>query len=270
MNVRVRMNTNPHLDRIPQTVRLPREPPSDIQERHLEAIIPLRHLEQPLAIFQCHFVPRGISTSATHVERHAHDVEAASLGLGQQDRPVLRRRSELAGQATLTPGVIGDDPHDQLYLLAHRGALLNLRDIVERHHAHAATDGVDDVSPSLAGIGIYDLRPRHVLGEGARYLLDQCDLPPRRAVEVATEAHESPHDGGIGIALDGVVGHDAGEGRAPSRQLGRDDAEIDDVERILDGVTHARLEGRVVPTAEGGQGVGGGSNPLDPYIYIYI
>jgi hypothetical protein len=34
------------------------------------------------------------------------------------------------------------------------------------------------VPPSLAGVGIYDLRPRHVLGEGARYLLDQCDLAP--------------------------------------------------------------------------------------------
>lgn len=77
------MNRNPHLDRIPQTVGLPREPPSDVQERHLETIIPLGHLEQVLAIFQCHFVSRGIPTSATHVERHAHDVQTASLGLGQ-------------------------------------------------------------------------------------------------------------------------------------------------------------------------------------------
>ena len=182
---------------------------------------------------------------------------------------MLRRRAELAGQATLTAGVIGDDPHDQLDLLAHRGALLHLCDVVERHHPHAATDGVDDVSPSLAGIGINDLRLGNVLGQRHRDLLHEPDLPPRRAIEVTPQAHESTNDGRIGIALDGVVGHHAGECRAPSRQLSRDDAEVDDVERILDGALHARLEGRIVPLmvsrdllsllageADEGQGVG--------------
>ena len=69
--------TTTHLDGIPQTVSLPREPPPDIQEVHLETVIPLGHFEQFLAIFQCHLVPSGIPASAPHVERYAHDLEAA-------------------------------------------------------------------------------------------------------------------------------------------------------------------------------------------------
>jgi hypothetical protein len=171
---------------------------------------------------------------------------------------VLRRSAELARQSALAAGIVGDDAHDQLYLLAHRRALLDLGHVVERDHAHATADGVYDVSPSLARVGVYDLGARHVRGQHLGDLLHERDLAPRRAVEVAPEAHEGAHDGGVGIALDGVIRDHPREGRAPPGELGRDYAQVDDVERILDGPLHARLEGRVVPVG----GCAGGRHRL--------
>ena len=171
---------------------------------------------------------------------------------------MLRRSAELARQSALAAGIVGDDAHDQLYLLAHRRALLDLGDVVERDHAHATADGVYDVSPSLARVGVYDLGARHVRGQHLGDLLHERDLAPRRAVEVAPEAHEGAHDGGVGIALDGVIRDHPREGRAPPGELGRDYAQVDDVERILDGPLHSRLEGRVVPVG----GCAGGRHRL--------
>mmetsp|Transcript_10438 Transcript_10438/g.25623 ORF Transcript_10438/g.25623 Transcript_10438/m.25623 type:complete len:263 (+) Transcript_10438:1855-2643(+) len=244
------------LGKTPQAVRLPRKPPSNIQYRHIEPIIPLRHLEQRLAIPQRHLVLRRIPTAAPHVERHPRHVHPTPSRLREQHRPVLRRRPELARQPALTSRIVRDDAHDQPYPPGHGRALLHLGDVIERHEPYAATYRVDDVSPPLARIGIHDLRPGDVGGQRSHYGMHELDLVPGCAVEVAAEAHERPDDGRVGIALDGVVGYDAGEGRAPLRELRGDDAQVDDVERILDGVLHSRLEGGGVPLG-GGRRCGG-------------
>lgn len=159
---------------------------------------------------------------------------------------MLRRSTELARQATLTPRVIGDDAHDQLDLLADGRALVNLGNIVERRLSNTTADRVDDVSSPLARIGVDDIGSGHVLGKRARDLLNESDFAPRSTVEGAPQAHQCPDNGGIGIALDGIVGHHTREGRPPARELGGDDAQIDDVEWIFNGALHAGLECRVV------------------------
>jgi len=68
---------------------------------------------------------------------------------------------------------------------------------------------------------------------------------------VTSQTHERADDGRVGVALDGVVGRHARKGGAPSGQLGGDDAEVDNVEGIFDGVVDSGEEGRVVPCWRG-------------------
>mmetsp|Transcript_1481 Transcript_1481/g.2630 ORF Transcript_1481/g.2630 Transcript_1481/m.2630 type:complete len:402 (-) Transcript_1481:487-1692(-) len=204
------------LSRIPQTVRLSRKSSPNIQNSHIKPIIPLGHFKKLLAIPQRHLIPRRIPTSTPHVKTHSHDIQPTTLRLGQQNGPMLRRCPKLTRKPALTPRIIRDNPHHQLYLLAHGRALAHLRDIIERHHAHAATHRIDHVSPRLGRVGVHDVRFDDFLRQGGADSLDQFDFGAGGAVEVASEAHEGAHDGGVGVAFDGVVGYDAGEGGAPA------------------------------------------------------
>jgi len=154
---------------------------------------------------------------------------------------MLRRRTKLARQPTLTPRIIRDNPQDELNLFGNTSALVHLGDVVKSHHPHPPANRIDDVSPGLGGISVDDAGFLNTRGQGIGNLLNQFNLCSRGAVEVTTQAHESTDDGRVGVALDGIVGNDSRKGCTPSCQLRRDDAQIDNVEGIFNGVLHPRL-----------------------------
>mmetsp|Transcript_27091 Transcript_27091/g.38785 ORF Transcript_27091/g.38785 Transcript_27091/m.38785 type:complete len:221 (-) Transcript_27091:1061-1723(-) len=56
------------LGRIPQTVRLSRKSPTNIQNLHIKPIVPLGHFKQLLTILQCHFIPSSVTTATPNME----------------------------------------------------------------------------------------------------------------------------------------------------------------------------------------------------------
>mmetsp|Transcript_22474 Transcript_22474/g.35281 ORF Transcript_22474/g.35281 Transcript_22474/m.35281 type:complete len:327 (+) Transcript_22474:2304-3284(+) len=83
------------LGRIPQTMRLSRKSPTNIQNLHIKPKVPLGHFKQLLTILQCHLIPSSITTATPHMERHTHNIQSKLLRLRQQDGPMLLGRTKL-------------------------------------------------------------------------------------------------------------------------------------------------------------------------------
>jgi hypothetical protein len=144
---------------------------------------------------------------------HAGHIEAVFLGGRQQGAPLVSGRSKLGTQTALTAPIVRDNAQDQFNLVGHGSTFFNFRGIVKRDHAHAAADGFDQVRSGLAGIGVDDfgIASGQVLGD----LLHQSDFVAGSTVKVASQNSERLDNDGIGVALDGIKGFDAGKVLAP-------------------------------------------------------
>ncbi len=92
--------------------------------------------------------------------------------------------------------------------------------------------GVADVHTTLAGVGEDDAGGVHA------HLEHHLDLALGRAVKACAQGNEQTQDAGLGVALDGVEGHDAGHGRLPGAEHAQDVGEVNHVEGVVQLVAH--------------------------------
>jgi len=205
---------------------LSKEATTDVEEVHLEAVT-LSHLEDFEGIRSSDSVTLWITTAAADVIADTDDLDLVLSGGLEDAGNVLHESAKLAAEAALRARIVSCDTKHEFGLREDLSDLDDLVLIIEGHTCDADLASVGDLNGHLARVSKDDATGRDAEAHDAVDLVGAC------AVEASTQGAERLEEDWGGVALDGVVGHDAGEAGFEGEEAGDDGLEVEEVEGLL-------------------------------------
>mmetsp|Transcript_28923 Transcript_28923/g.72728 ORF Transcript_28923/g.72728 Transcript_28923/m.72728 type:complete len:449 (-) Transcript_28923:545-1891(-) len=200
---------------------------ANVKQLEVEPVHVARHVKHATRHGKSVHIALGRQAAAANVEAQADHFDFELPGVLQQLLRLLLRCTKLGAERHDGMAVVRQDAQDHLRLGVHRLDLVQLALVVKGHHGDALLLCKDDVIDLLAGVGENDVLRGALQGEG------QLNLAPAGAVQAGAAQQECLHQVRVGVALDSIERHDAGQQLGPLDVLLNSKPQVHEVERRL-------------------------------------